>query len=161
MPFQDSISLHIKGARRNFVSSQREKSWTRRCLIIHHNYVPAAGKFVAPSLLQRLLVTRGPFSSRYFIGFLKWVTLSIMPDWQLQLPLARLGNGWHSSSSSPPLPQRPPDDFSMSPQDPSTPASGHRTAGKNSGPSLNIKTVFPVYVDSHVKDKTVPRPSYL
>ena len=26
---------------------------------------------------------------------------------------------------------------------------------------LNIKTVFPKYVDSHVKDKTVVRPSYL
>ena len=30
-----------------------------------------------------------------------------------------------------------------------------------SGPRLNIKTVFPRYVDSYVKDKTVARPSYL
>ena len=30
-----------------------------------------------------------------------------------------------------------------------------------SGPRLNIKTVFPRYGDSHVKDKTVARPSYL
>ena len=29
------------------------------------------------------------------------------------------------------------------------------------GPCLNIKTVFPRYGDSHVKDKTVDRPSYL
>ena len=29
------------------------------------------------------------------------------------------------------------------------------------GPHLNIKTVFPMYEDSHVKDKTVKRPSYL
>ena len=29
------------------------------------------------------------------------------------------------------------------------------------GPRLNIKTVFPMYGDSHVKDKTVVRPSYL
>ena len=29
------------------------------------------------------------------------------------------------------------------------------------GPCLNIKTVFPRYGDSHVKDKTVVRPSYL
>ena len=29
------------------------------------------------------------------------------------------------------------------------------------GPRLNIKTVFPRYGDSHVKDKTVSRPSYL
>ena len=29
------------------------------------------------------------------------------------------------------------------------------------GPRLNIKTVFPRYGDSHVKDKTVARPSYL
>ena len=28
-------------------------------------------------------------------------------------------------------------------------------------PRLNIKTVFPRYGDSHVKDKTVARPSYL
>ena len=26
---------------------------------------------------------------------------------------------------------------------------------------LNIKTIFPRFVDSHVKDKTVVRPSYL
>ena len=30
-----------------------------------------------------------------------------------------------------------------------------------SGSRLNIKTVFPRYGDSHVKDKTVARPSYL
>ena len=30
-----------------------------------------------------------------------------------------------------------------------------------SRPRLNIKTVFPWYGDSHVKDKTVSRPSYL
>ena len=30
-----------------------------------------------------------------------------------------------------------------------------------SEPRLNIKTVFPKYGDSHVKDKTVARPSYL
>ena len=30
-----------------------------------------------------------------------------------------------------------------------------------SGPRLNIKTVFPSYGDSHVKDKTVAKPSYL
>ena len=35
---------------------------------------------------------------------------------------------------------------------------GHR---KEPGPRLNIKTVFPGYEDSHVKDKTVARPSYL
>ena len=29
------------------------------------------------------------------------------------------------------------------------------------GPHFNIKTVFPKYEDSHVKDKTVARPSYL
>ena len=29
------------------------------------------------------------------------------------------------------------------------------------GPCLSIKTVFPRYGDSHVKDKTVARPSYL
>ena len=29
------------------------------------------------------------------------------------------------------------------------------------GPCINIKTVFPRYGDSHVKDKTVARPSYL
>ena len=29
------------------------------------------------------------------------------------------------------------------------------------GPHLNIKTVFPRYGDSHVKDKTVERPSHL
>ena len=29
------------------------------------------------------------------------------------------------------------------------------------GPRLNIKTVFPMHGDSHVKDKTVVRPSYL
>ena len=29
------------------------------------------------------------------------------------------------------------------------------------GGCLNIKTVFPGYGDSHVKDKTVARPSYL
>ena len=32
---------------------------------------------------------------------------------------------------------------------------------QNPGPCLNIKTVFPRYRDSHVKDKTVARPSYL
>ena len=32
---------------------------------------------------------------------------------------------------------------------------------RQSGPRLNIKTVFPRYGDSHVKDKTVMRPSYL
>ena len=32
---------------------------------------------------------------------------------------------------------------------------------QGSGPRLNIKTVFPRYGDSHVKDKTVMRPSYL
>ena len=30
-----------------------------------------------------------------------------------------------------------------------------------SGPRLNIKTVFPSYGDSHVKDKTAVRTSYL
>ena len=30
-----------------------------------------------------------------------------------------------------------------------------------SGSRFNIKTVFPRYGDSHVKDKTVERPSYL
>ena len=29
------------------------------------------------------------------------------------------------------------------------------------GPRLNIKNIFPRYGDSHVKDKTVARPSYL
>ena len=29
------------------------------------------------------------------------------------------------------------------------------------GANLNIKTVFPRYGDSHVKDETVTRPSYL
>ena len=29
------------------------------------------------------------------------------------------------------------------------------------GPRLNMKTVYPMYGDSHVKDKTVARPSYL
>ena len=32
---------------------------------------------------------------------------------------------------------------------------------RESGPHLNIKTVFPRYGYSHVKDKTVARPSYL
>ena len=32
---------------------------------------------------------------------------------------------------------------------------------KLSGSRLNVKTVFPRYGDSHVKDKTVARPSYL
>ena len=32
---------------------------------------------------------------------------------------------------------------------------------KTPGPRLNIKTVFPMYWDSNVKDKTVARPSYL
>ena len=32
---------------------------------------------------------------------------------------------------------------------------------KDSGARFNIKTVFPRYGDSHVKDKTVARPSYL
>ena len=31
----------------------------------------------------------------------------------------------------------------------------------DSGPCLNVKTVFPRYGDSYVKDKTVVRPSYL
>ena len=37
------------------------------------------------------------------------------------------------------------------------------TKGGANGPGsrLNIKTVFPRYGDSHVKDKTVARPSYL
>ena len=35
------------------------------------------------------------------------------------------------------------------------------TLSSRSGPRLNIKTVFPWYGDSHVKDKTVARPSYL
>ena len=34
-------------------------------------------------------------------------------------------------------------------------------AAQDSGYHLNIKTVFPRYGDSHVKDKTVARPSYL
>ena len=29
------------------------------------------------------------------------------------------------------------------------------------GPHLNIKTIFPKYENSHFKDKTVARPSYL
>ena len=33
--------------------------------------------------------------------------------------------------------------------------------GQGTGPRLNIKTVFPRYGDSHVKDKTVVRPFYL
>ena len=32
---------------------------------------------------------------------------------------------------------------------------------KAPGPRLNIKAVFHRYIDSHVKDKTVARPSYL
>ena len=32
---------------------------------------------------------------------------------------------------------------------------------KPPGPRLNVRTVFPRYGDSHVKDKTVARPSYL
>ena len=32
---------------------------------------------------------------------------------------------------------------------------------KATWPRLNIKTAFPRYGDSHVKDKTVARPSYL
>ena len=36
-----------------------------------------------------------------------------------------------------------------------------RGVRRPSGPCLNIKTVFPRYGDSHVKDKTVVRPSYL
>ena len=35
------------------------------------------------------------------------------------------------------------------------------TNNKETEPRLNIKTVFPRYADSHVKDKTVIRPSYL
>ena len=35
------------------------------------------------------------------------------------------------------------------------------TPGFESWAPLNIKTVFPRYGDSHVKDKTVARPSYL
>ena len=31
----------------------------------------------------------------------------------------------------------------------------------DSGPRLNIKSVFPRYGESHVKDKMIPRPSYL
>ena len=36
-----------------------------------------------------------------------------------------------------------------------------QTKHKQSGPRLNIKTIFPRYGDSHVWDKTVERPSYL
>ena len=36
-----------------------------------------------------------------------------------------------------------------------------RSGGWQPGPRFNIKTLFPRYRDSHVKDKTVPRPSYL
>ena len=36
----------------------------------------------------------------------------------------------------------------------------YKCGPKPSGPRLNIKTVFPRYGDSHVKDKTVVRPSY-
>ena len=36
----------------------------------------------------------------------------------------------------------------------------HEEYGKT-GPHLNIKTVFPRYGDSHVKDKAVARPSYI
>ena len=32
---------------------------------------------------------------------------------------------------------------------------------ETTGPRLNIKTIFPRYGDSHVKDKTVVRPSYI
>ena len=35
------------------------------------------------------------------------------------------------------------------------------TSVRQSGPRLNIKTIFPGYGDSHVKDKTILRPSYL
>ena len=42
----------------------------------------------------------------------------------------------------------------------------HRLFGRHwscwcPGPRFNIKTAFPMYGDSHVKDKTVVRPSYL
>ena len=37
----------------------------------------------------------------------------------------------------------------------------YNLAGTEAGPHLNIKTVFPRYVDFHVKDKTVARPFYL
>ena len=36
-----------------------------------------------------------------------------------------------------------------------------QTAGWSPGPHLNIKTIFPRYGDSHVKDKAVVRLSYL
>ena len=36
-----------------------------------------------------------------------------------------------------------------------------KTSYQYTGPWFNIKTVFPRYGDSHVKDKTVARPSYL
>ena len=35
------------------------------------------------------------------------------------------------------------------------------TAASVTGSRLNIKTIFPRYEDSHVKDKTVVRPSHL
>ena len=37
----------------------------------------------------------------------------------------------------------------------------YRLIIRSPGPRLNIKTVFPRYGDSHVKDETVTRPSYL
>ena len=37
----------------------------------------------------------------------------------------------------------------------------HHCLSKPNSPRLNIKIVFPRYGDSHVKDKTVARPSYL
>ena len=44
----------------------------------------------------------------------------------------------------------------------SSPAVNHKAIfTETPGPRLNIKTVFPGYGDSHVKDKTVARPSYL
>ena len=36
-----------------------------------------------------------------------------------------------------------------------------QSSGWNTGPRFNIKTVFPMYGDSHGKDMTVARPSYL
>ena len=40
-------------------------------------------------------------------------------------------------------------------------ALGNHTHTCTHGGRLNIKTVFPKYGDSHVKDKTAGRPSYL
>ena len=38
---------------------------------------------------------------------------------------------------------------------------GHHHGNWCPGPRLNINTIFSRYGDSHVKDKTVARPSYL